>query len=288
MVKDRCGGGSRSQLGRPTARAASPAGAFLADAAGKQERTSIKWGQKQRRSVRAKAGRFPKVMAIPPATRDSHSFRDAQVQVESPHSQQSQRPVKLVLKVVGAPPARSHTRDKLAEDAKELLEDNERLRKQLFAEDSTFKKELKTLKRKLSGVVAPCEEAGVTVPGKFMLPKQRKAKKRKTNVNKDPSQVDDKVQPRPNEHSFDSACEDDEFVGGLVDGHASAAVAAVAAWYVWQDEMEAASREEFREHAATTLMALSMQPSEPSRQIEERANPNERWYSRGRRRRGLV
>ncbi len=51
------------------------------------------------------------------------------------------------------------------EDA--LINETHTLRQQIYAEDSKFKKTMKTLKRKVYGLISICEEHGLNVPDMF-------------------------------------------------------------------------------------------------------------------------
>ena len=161
---------------RPTSvgrwsRSPSPAETLILDPGNRgrtQGRSSApSWSVKRPRSTRSRRSRWAKsVIDSSPCSlslcRDGVSLADAKVQVDG------EPPVRVVLKVVA--PARSTREVMNASDAKFLMEENERLRAEKHAEDSAYKKELKTLKRKLYGVVELCDSHGVTVPGKYLLP----------------------------------------------------------------------------------------------------------------------
>ena len=236
-----------------------------------QERTtsSITWGVKRPRSFRSRGRRilsnFNETTAPsdrPNPRRDGVLTTDAEVRMGQ-HAQHS----RAVLTVAPPHEARSTTRNDVTAENKRLIDEVEHLRQKLHAEDSSYKKELKTLKRKLYGVVNLCESHGLEVPSRMLMASQVKKKRLMENVTISAPSIEVLQNQVP-----ESDAGDEEELEGLSDGLLLLHQAArplmherPAVGYDWAAEMEAAE-EEFSapRHDATSMVPEEPFPREPA------------------------
>ena len=191
-----------------------------------QQPTSATWGAKRPRSF----GRRSESVAISAGARGVLLPADDNIPVESNRSP--------------SPAERRQTgrRQATVDAGGFLMAQNERHREHIHAEDSNFRKQIKTLKRKLGGVVKLCADHGLEVPNRFLLQSgaaKGAAKKRSKNyVTTFASDT-----PPGSQHSGDSEGIMQCAAADLL-LHASGVVQPAAIGYDWGGEVEAAEGEQ--------------------------------------------